>query len=165
MVDFRVVPVEVGVAAITTWAELDWPVTRDQAFAVRDQLGWTALADERTYTTNWGLGPETGSLIAEPDLTQVAFGLSTLAPEGTEDEVSERSWAAFDAYVAALTARYGRPTRSKGRFTIAADWKLPSGASVGVAGSDRLLQADIYSPSFNKAGEWETWGMEQGLVD
>jgi hypothetical protein len=151
---FRTVPVEVAVSSVLAWAELDWPVTREQAFAVRDKLGWTGSPEDyRLFTTNFGLGTEDGSLSADGHLDLVNFTLSTLAPQRTSAEVAERSWAAFDAYLTAFSALFGKPKRQQHREVTSAEWTLPNGASVYLGGMDQMIQVEVESPELREAEE------------
>nr|WP_269778939.1 DUF6301 family protein [Propioniciclava soli] len=152
MVEFRTVPIDAGVRAVRAWAEMDWPVTSEQAAAMRNRLGWSESSeDARAFTTDFGLDSHDGSLGVDHGLlAEVAFRLSTLAPRGTEGEVAERSWAAFAAYEAAFTALWGRPKQHSHRGVKSDDWVLPNGAQVMLAGLDRMIKVEVESPALRE---------------
>lgn len=155
MTDFRTVPVETGASAVRAWAEQAWPVSRQQALALRDQLGWVGdPADERLFTTSFGLGTTDGGLGFDVDtLADVNFNLSTLAPRGTEDQNAQASWAAYTTYVDAFSALWGNPRTTKHRRITSAQWTLPNGALVSLGGADRLVQVTVLSPHMREATE------------
>ena len=40
MTDFHTLPVDEALAWIRAWTDHTWPITLQQAFAIRDALGW-----------------------------------------------------------------------------------------------------------------------------
>ena len=58
---FCAYPPEKGVAIIRTIAEHRWPMTINEAFALRDQFGWKPAPDDGTiFTTPVSNGEEDG---------------------------------------------------------------------------------------------------------
>ena len=114
---FRVVPVGVGVRAIRAWAEYLWPMSPAQALALRDRLGWTSSpTKEWMFTTNHDVEEKDASFVTIKRGQTVAnfrMYLTSRIPKDVMDEAVPITKRAFDAYVEALTAVYGRGTRGK----------------------------------------------------
>ena len=51
-VEFRVLPVQEAVSWIRAWTDREWPMGLQEAFGIRDRLGWRpAVDDGRFFTT------------------------------------------------------------------------------------------------------------------
>ena len=136
---YRVVPVGTGVRAIRAWAEYPWPMSPAQALALRDRLGWTSSpTKEWMFTTDHDLEEKDASFTtveAGGDTrTVVSFHLSLTSriPKDVMDEAVPITGRAFDAYVEALTAVYGRGDRSRSRGVLSVTWTLPSDTLVNI---------------------------------
>ena len=159
---YRVVPVETGVRAIRAWAEYPWPMSPAQALVLRDRLGWTSSpTKEWMFTTDHDLEEKDASFTtveAGGDTrTVVSFNLSLTSriPKEVMDEAVPITGRAFDAYVEALTAVYGRGTRGKRKQHASMTWALPSDASVRIGTVGWLISIDVTSPAGNEAARGE----------
>ena len=156
---FRVVPVEVGVRAIRAWAEYPWPMSPAQALALRDRLGWTSSpTDEEMFTTDHDLEEKDASFaIIKREQTVASFNMSLTSrvPKEVMDEAVPITERAFDAYVEALTAVYGRGDRSRSRGVLSVTWTLPSDTSVEIGTVGWVIDADVDSPANNEAARGE----------
>ena len=156
---FRVVPVETGVRAIRAWAEYLWPMSPAQALALRDRLGWTSSpTKEWMFTTDHGIGEKDASFVTIKRGQTVAnfrMYLTSRIPKEVMDEAVPITGRAFDAYVEALTAVYGRGTRGKRKQHASMTWALPSDASVRIGTVGWLISIDVTSPAGNEAARGE----------
>ena len=156
---FRVVPVEAGVRAIRAWAEYPWPMSPAQALVLRDRLGWTSSpTKEWMFTTDHDLEEKDASFtIIKRGQTVASFDLSLTSriPKDVMDEAVPITGRAFDAYVEALTAVYGRGTRGKRKQHASVTWTLPSDASVRIGTVGWVIGADVDSPANNEAARGE----------
>ena len=159
---FRVVPVETGVRAIRAWAEHPWPMSPAQALALRDRLGWTSSpTDEEMLTTDHDLEEKDAWFITiEADrgtrtVSSFRMSLTSRIPKEVMDEAVPIAERAFDAYVEALTAVYGRGTRGKRKQHASMTWALPSDASVRIGTVGWVIGADVDSPALNEAARGE----------
>ena len=156
---FRVVPVETGVRAIRAWAEHPWPMSPAQALALRDRLGWTSSpTKEWMFTTNHDLEEKDASFTTIKRGQTVAnfrMYLTSRVPKDVMDEAIPVTGRAFDAYVEALTAVYGRGKRSKRKQHTTVTWALPSDASVDISTVSWLISIDVDSPASNEAARGE----------
>ena len=158
---FRVVPVDTGLRTVRAWAEHSWPMSPAQALALRDRLGWTSSpTDEEMFTTDHGIGEKDAWFIAVENgrstRTVSGFHLSLTCriPKPVRPEAVPIAGRAFEAYVQALTAVYGKGTRNKRKHTSAA-WTLPSGASVDIGTVSWVISIDVDSPALNEAARGE----------
>ena len=156
---FRVVPVEAGVRAIRAWAEYPWPMSPAQALALRDRLGWTSSpTDEEMFTTDHDLEEKDASFtIIKREQTVASFDLSLTSriPKDVMDEAVPITERAFDAYVEALTAVYGRGARSRSRGVLSVKWTLPSDTLVNIGTIGWVIDVDVNSPALNEAARGE----------
>ena len=156
---FRVVPVEAGVRAIRAWAEYPWPMSPAQALALRDRLGWTSSpTKEWMFTTNHDVEEKDASFVTIKRGQTVAnfrMSLTSRIPKDVMDEAVPITGRAFDAYVEALTAVYGRGTRGKRKQHASMTWALPSDASVRIGTVGWLISIDVTSPAGNEAARGE----------
>ena len=159
---YRVVPVGTGVRAIRAWAEYPWPMSPAQALALRDRLGWTSSpTDEEMFTTDHDLEEKDASFTtveAGGDTrTVVSFNLSLTSrvPKDVMDEAVPITGRAFDAYVEALTAVYGRGARSRSRGVLSVKWTLPGDTLVNIGTVGWVIDVDVNSPALNEAARGE----------
>ena len=159
---YRVVPVGVGVRAIRAWAEYPWPMSPAQALALRDRLGWTSSpTNERMFTTDHDLEEKDASFTtveAGGDTrTVVSFNMSLTSrvPKDVMDEAVPITGRAFDAYVEALTAVYGRGARSRSRGVLSVTWTLPGDTLVNIGTVGWVIDVDVNSPALNEAARGE----------
>ena len=159
---YRVVPVGTGVRAIRAWAEYPWPMSPAQALALRDRLGWTSSpTDEEMLTTDHDLEEKDASFTtveAGGDTrTVVSFNMSLTSrvPKEVMDEAVPITGRAFDAYVEALTAVYGRGARSRSRGVLSVTWTLPSDTLVNIGTVGWVIDVDVNSPALNEAARGE----------
>ena len=159
---YRVVPVEAGVRAIRAWAEHPWPMSPAQALALRDRLGWTSSpTNERMFTTDHDLEEKDASfntIEAGGDTRTVSsfhLSLTSRIPKDVMDEAVPITGRAFNAYVEALTAVYGRGKRGKRKQHASVTWTLPSDASVRIGTVGWLISINVNSPELNEAARGE----------
>ena len=159
---YRVVPVGTGVRAIRAWAEHPWPMSPAQALALRDRLGWTSSpTKEWMFTTDHDLEEKDASFTtveAGGDTRTVSsfhLSLTSRVPKDVMDEAVPITGRAFDAYVEALTAVYGRGTRGKRKQHASMTWVLPSDASVRIGTVGWVIDVGVNSPELNEIARGE----------
>ena len=156
---YRVVPVEAGVRAIRAWAEYPWPMSPAQALALRDRLGWTSSpTKEWMFTTDHGIGEKDASFVTIKRGQTVAnfrMYLTSRVPKDVMDEAVPITGRAFDAYVEALTAVYGRGARSRSRGVLSVTWTLPSDTLVEIGTVGWVIDVDVDSPAGNEIARGE----------
>ena len=156
---YRVVPVETGVRAIRAWAEYPWPMSPAQALALRDRLGWTSSpTKEWMFTTDHGIGEKDASFATIERGQTVAslhLSLTSRIPKDVMDEAVPITERAFDAYVEALTAVYGRGDRSRSRGVLSVTWTLPSDTLVEIGTVGWVIDVDVNSPALNEIARGE----------
>ena len=159
---YRVVPVETGVRAIRAWAEYPWPMSPAQALALRDRLGWTSSpTNEEMFTTDHDLEEKDASFTtveAGGDTRTVSsfhLSLTSRIPKDVMDEAVPITERAFDAYVEALTAVYGRGDRSRSRGVLSVTWGLPSDTLVEIGTVGWVIDVGVNSPALNEIARGE----------
>ena len=156
---YRVVPVETGVRAIRAWAEHPWPMSPAQALALRDRLGWTSSpTNERMFTTDHDLEEKDASFATIERGQTVAslhLSLTSRIPKPVRAEAVPIAERAFDAYVEALTAVYGRGARSRSRGVLSVTWTLPGDTLVNIGTIGRVVSVDVDSPAGNEIARGE----------
>ena len=159
---YRVVPVGAGVRAVRAWAEYPWPMSPVQALALRDRLGWTSSpTDEEMFTTDHDLEEKDAWFItAGADrgtrtVSSFHLSLTSRIPKDVMDEAVPITERAFDAYVEALTAVYGRGDRSRSRGVLSVTWTLPSDTLVEIGTVGWVIDVDVNSPALNEIARGE----------
>ena len=156
---YRVVPVEAGVRAIRAWAEYPWPMSPAQALALRDRLRWTSSpTKEWMFTTDHDLEEKDASFTTikrEQTVASFNMSLTSRIPKDVMDEAVPITERAFDAYVEALTAVYGRGARSRSRGVLSVKWTLPSDTLVNIGTIGWVIDVDVNSPALNEAARGE----------
>ena len=159
---YRVVPVGTGVRAIRAWAEYPWPMSPAQALALRDRLGWTSSpTKEWMFTTDHGIGEKDASfntVETDGDIRTVSsfhLSLTSRIPKDVMDEAVPITERAFNVYVEALTAVYGRGARSRSRGVLSVKWTLPGDTLVNIGTVGWVIDVDVNSPALNEAARGE----------
>ena len=157
---FRAYPVEQAVAIIRAIAEHRWPMTVDEAFSLRDQLGWTPAPDDgRFFVTPVSNGEEDGHISLDVSDNQfvsgISFRLTSLASPDPTPEISALIQSARSDYIAGLTSLYGAAIPGSSSEVETLVWRLPSRASVGLGVATRLVSATIESPAMTDLTEAE----------
>ena len=159
---YRVVPVEAGVRAIRAWVEYPWPMSPAQALALRDRLGWTSSpTDEEMFTTDHGIDEKdawfitAGANKGTRTVSSFRMSLTSRIPKNVMDEAVPIAGRAFDAYVEALTAVYGRGARSRSRGVLSVTWTLPSDTLVEIGTVGWVIDVDVDSPAGNEIARGE----------
>ena len=159
---YRVVPVGTGVRAIRAWVEHPWPMSPAQALALRDRLGWTSSpTNEEMLTTDHDLEEKDASFTdveADRDTRTVSsfhLSLTSRIPKDMTNEAVPITERAFDAYVEALTAIYGRGARSRSRGVLSVKWTLPGDTLVEIGTVGWVIGVDVNSPELNEAARGE----------
>ena len=159
---YRVVPVEAGVRAIRAWVEHPWPMSPAQALALRDRLGWTSSpTDEEMLTTDHGIDEKdawfitAGANKGTRTVSSFRMSLTSRIPKPVRAEAVPIAGRAFDAYVEALTAVYGRGARSRSRGVLSVTWTLPSDTLVEIGTVGWVIDVDVDSPAGNEIARGE----------
>ena len=167
MTDFRVLPVQEAVAWIRAWTDHTWPITLQEAFAIRDRLGWKPAPDDgRFFTTKLATdGQEDGSIdrVDDHGVPGVDFPLSSRALPPQWAQAAPLTRAAYPQYVQALSALWGPGQNKRGRNGSHINrWVLPNQVSVILTGRDGLINAHVKSPQQTQAYELEIYYKEKG---
>ena len=165
--EFRIYPVEQGVAIIRAIAEHRWPMHLTEAFALRDQFGWKPAPDDgRFFTTPVSNSEEDGFIgldIANSTLaSKINFSMSTRLPEETPPEIQTMTQSIYVSYVEALNAVYGAGDSESDPEVASTQWLLPSRASVVIAATSGLLYASIESPAMTDLTEAQERYFDEG---
>ena len=130
-----------------------------QALALRDRLGWTSSpTKEWMFTTDHDLEEKDASFTTikrEQTVASFNMSLTSRIPKDVMDEAVPITERAFDAYVEALTAVYGRGDRSRSRGVLSVTWTLPSDTLVDIGTVGRVVSVDVDSPAGNEIARGE----------
>ena len=167
MTDFRVLPVREAVAWVRAWTDHAWPMTLQEAFAIRDQLGWKPAPDDGTFfiTKLSTDNQEDGFIddVNEGGVKGAKFPLSSRALPPQWAQAAPLTRTAYPQYVQALTTLWG-PGQDKGERDGVKEhrWVLPNQVSVTLTGQDGLIKAHVDSPHETQAYELEIYYKEKG---
>jgi len=83
------------------------------------------------------------------------LSLTSRIPKDVMDEAVPITERAFDAYVEALTAVYGRGDRSRSRGVLSVTWGLPSDTLVEIGTVGWVIDVGVNSPALNEIARGE----------
>ena len=164
---FRVQPIEEGVAIIRAIAEHRWPMTINEAFTLRDQFNWKPAPDNgRFFTTIVSNGEEDGYIgcdVKDSDLvSRFDVNLTTRLPHDAPPEIEQIIYSAYSSYINSLNLQYGEGNSKVHDEIISTRWQLPSRATIAIAGSRRLIGVTIESPAMLDLTEAEQRYFDEG---
>ena len=166
---FRAYPPEEGVAIIRTIAERRWPMTINEAFALRDQFGWKPAPDDgRFFITAVSGGEEDGSIGVDPDgrsiASEINFNLTTRLYSGAEPQIDHIIRSQYGSYVDALNSLYGQSSTESSTVGALNVWNLRSRVSIVLGGTRRFIDVVIESPAMMDLTEAEQRYFDEGGV-
>ena len=164
---FRAYPPEEGVAIIRTIAEHRWPMTINEAFALRDRFNWKPAPDNgRFFTTAVSNGEEDGYIgchVKNSDLvSRFDINLTTRLSRDAPPELEQIIYSSYSSYVNALNIQYGEGGSKTHDGIISTRWQLSSRAKIAIAGSRRLIGVTIESPAMMDLTEAEQRYFDEG---
>ena len=152
----RVLPVETALVWVRAWTELEWPVSWETAFALRDQLGWVpSETDEKFFSTYLNANPNRsdGSMMElHEQLQNVTFPLATVITRQMEDENTEPvTWSAYEEFLGVFRGLFGDPYVSRdyvarGKRHRNNTWMLNNGLSMSLHAMSGILKVTVKSP-------------------
>ena len=156
-----------GVAIIRTFAEHRWPMTINEAFALRDQFGWKPAPDDgRYFVTSVSSGNEDGSIgldITDRSLvSEISFNLSTAFRQDVPREIQAAVQSAYVSYVNALNSLYGAGDAESDQTVASTQWILPSRTSVIISATRGIVSAVVESPAMMDLTEAEQRYFDEG---
>ena len=166
---FRAYPPEEGVAIIRTIAEHRWPMTINEAFALRDRFNWKPAPDNgRFFTTAVSNGEEDGYIgcdVKNSDLvSRFDINLTTRLSQDAPPELEQIIYSSYSSYVNALNIQYGEGSSKTHDGIISTRWQLSSRVKIAIAGSRRLIGVTIESPAMMDLTEAEQRYFDEGGV-
>lgn len=164
---FSAYPPEEGVAIIRTIAEHRWPMTINEAFALRDQFGWRPAPDDGTiFTTPVSNGEEDGYIGCDVTNTnlvsRIRFKLTSRVSRELAIREHQNLKKLYLAYVDYIVSIYGNGNRSSDTFVATSEWILPSRASVFIGATQYSISATIESPAMMDLTEAEQRYFDEG---
>lgn len=164
---FRTYPPEEGVAIIRTIAEHGWPMTINEAVALRDQFGWRPAPDDGTiFTTPVSNGEEDGYIGCDVTNTnlvsRIRFKLTSRVSRELAIREHQNLKKLYLAYVDYIVSIYGNGNRSSDTFVATSEWILPSRASVFIGAAQYFISATIESPAMMDLTEAEQRYFDEG---
>ncbi|RRD30120.1 DUF6301 family protein [Actinomyces bowdenii] len=149
MSDFRTLPVDEAIAWIRAWTDHAWPMTLQQAFTIRDHLGWRPSHQDPTlFTTKLSIDDKEDGFIFDSNefgIKGVRFHFSSVYSLGYNHEVAQASHAAYSQYIAAL-GQLWRPGKVVSSDRISRiRWTFPNRMSTSISGLSGLISVTIDS--------------------
>ncbi|WP_136314102.1 DUF6301 family protein [Actinomyces procaprae] len=166
MTEIKILPVERAIEWIRAWAELDWPITWETAYATRDKLGWTPAPDDgRFFTTELSTnGQEDGHMSRlHGQCSGVSIPLCSRNLQAEPNSPwSSSLWQAYDATADALTQLYGTGKQTGDRSDVLqTDWILNNQVTVSLLASSKIMRAMLDSPEVTAIDQQELYYIEK----
>ena len=164
---FRVYPTEQAVAIIRAIAEHRWPMTINEAFALRDQFGWKPAPDDGAiFTTPVSNGEENGYIGNDATNTnlvsRIRFKLTSRISQELAIKENQTLKNLYLSYVDSITSFYGKGDHDSDALVASSEWILPSRASVFIGATQYFISATIESPAMLDLTEAEQRYFDEG---
>ena len=164
---FTACSVEQVVIIIRTIVEHRWPMTINEAFALRDQFGWKPAPDDgRFFVTAVSGGEEDGNIGLDPNdrsiASEINFNLTTRLYSDAEPQVDRIIRSQYRAYVDALNSLYGQSSMESSAVGVLNVWNLRSRVSIVLGGTRRFIDVVIESPAMMDLTEAEQRYFDEG---
>ena len=168
-VEFRVLPVAEAVAWIRAWTDREWPMGLQEAFGIRDRLGWRPSPGDGTlFTTKLSDDGREDGFIDDVDeygnIEGVWFPLSSRGGDGEDATCDPLARSAYRAYVGALSELWGAPSDNTRDDHTEHSWVLPNDVTVTLGGLSALIIAEIDSPSITQLDREIAYYEEKGYL-
>lgn len=155
------------VTIIRTIVEHRWPMTINEAFALRDQFNWKPAPDNgRFFTTAVSNGEEDGYIgcdLKNSDLvSRFDVNLTTRLSQDAPPELEQIIYSSYSSYVNALNIQYGEGRSKTHDGIISTRWQLSSRVKIAIAGSRRLIGVTIESPAMMDLTDAEQRYFDEG---
>ena len=169
MGDFRVLSVPEAVAWIRAWTDREWPMGLQEAFGIRDRLGWRPSPGDGTlFTTKLSDDGREDGFIDDVDeygnIEGVWFPLSSRGGGGDDATCDPLARSAYRAYVGALSELWGAPSDNTRDDHTEHSWVLPNDVTVTLGGLSALIIAEIDSPSITQLDREIAYYEEEGYL-
>ena len=156
-----------GVTIIRTIVEHRWPMTINEAFALRDQFGWKPAPDDGTiFTTPVSNGEEDGYIgndVTNTNLvSRVRFKLTSRISRELAIREHQNLRTLYLSYVDSIASTYGNGDRSSDTLVATSEWILPSRASIFIGATQYFISATIESPAMMDLTEAEQRYFDEG---
>ena len=169
MGDFRVLSVPEAVAWIRAWTDREWPMGLQEAFGIRDRLGWRPSPGDGTlFATKLSDDGREDGFIDDVDeygnIEGVWFPLSSRGGDGDDATCDPLARSAYRAYVGALSELWGAPSDNTRDDHTEHSWVLPNDVTVTLGGLSALIIAEIDSPSITQLDREIAYYEEEGYL-
>jgi hypothetical protein len=149
-----------AVNLIHVWANHTWPMTKQQAFELRDALGWVpSLEDDCVFYSQVQVGERTNGYMTidehSQNLSTISFTLTTFASDGLEPAVEHTLEELYETCRQSLQTKYGKGRNSADDIVKSCEWRLPSKGLIYLARISRCVNIVIDAPEMNKVTEAE----------
>ena len=164
---FTACSVEQVVIIIGTIVEHRWPMTINEAFALRDQFGWRPASDDGAiFTTPVSNGEEDGYIgndVTDTSLvSRINFNLTTRLYSDAEPQIDHIIRSQYKVYVDALNSLYGQSSMESSAVGVLNVWNLRSRVSIVLGGTRRFIDVVIESPAMMDLTEAEQRYFDEG---
>ena len=151
MTEYRTLPVDEAVTWIRAWTDHTWPMSLQEAFTIRDTLGWEPLPNEpEFFTTPLSINEHWGGYISSSNefgIKGVSFKLSTMPCPEENEQTTQMSITAYSQYATALEQLWGPGRPGNGLYSSSQlRWTLPNRVSISIILTTPLIGIDIDSP-------------------
>ena len=130
---------------ILAWADHDWPMTKQQAFELRDSLGWRLGPEGRGFVSTVQVGSERDGSILFDHRTEyfssITIPLTTKIPSELEKEFAHKLDDLYSACVKSMQSKFGRGKDDSDDTILHHSWYLPSKAYVSIG---RFIDKTVY---------------------
>lgn len=149
-----------AVNLIHVWANHTWPMTKQQAFELRDALGWVQSPNnERIFYNQIQVGERENGFMSIDEhsqhLSRISFELTTFASDRIQPAVEELIVELYESCRQSLQSKYGKGKHSLDDLVESYEWRLRSKALIDVSKTCRGVNVIIEAPEMDELTEAE----------
>ena len=137
---------------VRTWTEHPWPISKEGAFTLCGQCGWTIMTgEEELFSIPLPNGNNNGNIrydFISPDIISgIDIELTPRPPTESIPRTTPVVHRIYNDYLNTISSLYGRPTTSNNEVGQSGSWTLPNHISLNLILNQTYLKMRIHSPA------------------
>lgn len=137
---------------VRTWTEHPWPISKEGAFTLCGQCGWTIMTgEEELFSIPIPNGNNNGTIRYDFISPDIISGIDIeLTPRPSTESIPRTAPVVhriYNDYLSTISSLYGRPTTSNNEVGQSGSWTLPNHISLTLILNQTYLKMRIHSPA------------------
>lgn len=135
-----------------TWTEHPWHISKEKAFTLCDQCGWTIMpGEEELFSIPIPNGDNNGTIrfdfINPSIISGIDIELTPRSPRESTPKIAPVVQSIYSDYISAISGLYGKPITASNEVGQSGSWALPNHVSLTLILNQTYLKIRIHSPA------------------